>query len=313
METTYTLKDFEAIPFHQDVLSEYTIRVIQSLCGMFENTATENTPAYNNTASSGKNRQQKDVEYNGEKHFKKKQATANEWKQTSINVSKFASLNDNQTMIKEIRTIINKLTTINHMKMIGTIKDKMSEIDEESDIANVLSTIYSISVSNKMNIDIHVNVWSMLFEEFQEHVVKLFETKFSEYKESMRNIVDVSSENYDDFCDFTAKNTVRKNTTELLSKLAKSGSELFTKDKIATLVEDLFNQVEEDIESKDKQKEVEELTENAMILFSEIKASNAELFATYLPRIRLLSGYKTGEKPGLPPRSKFKYMDLAGK
>lgn len=312
METTYTLKDFETIPFHRDVMSEYTIRVIQSLCGMFENTATENTTSYNNTASSGKNRQQKDLEYNGEKHFKKKQA-ANEWKQKPIYVSKFATLNDNQATINEIRTIINKLTTTNHMERIGTIKDKMSEIDEESDIVNVLSTIYSISVSNKMNIDIHVNVWSMLFEEFQDHVVKLFETKFSEYRESMRNIVDVSSENYDDFCDFTTKNTVRKNTTELLSKLAKSGSELFSKDKITTLVEDLLNQVEEDIESKDKQKEVEELTENAMILFSEIKATNTQLFATYLPRIRLLSGYKTGEKPGLPPRSKFKYMDLIGK
>ena len=59
--------------------------------------------------------------------------------------------------------------------------------------------------------------------------------------------------------------------------------------------------------------QVEELTENAIILFSEIKTANSELFATYLPRIRQLSAYKTGEKPGLPPRSKFKYMDLVGK
>lgn len=310
METTYTLKDFEAISFQQDVLSEYTIRVIQSLCGMFEQPAVENTSSYN-TSSSGKQRQ-KDIEYNGEKHFKKKQS-ANDWKPKPIYISKFATLNDNQATINEIRTIINKLTTANHMEKIGTIKDKMSDIDEDVDIENVLSTIYSISVSNKMNIDIHVNVWSMLFEEFQEHVVKIFETKFSEYREGMKNIVDVSSDNYDDFCDFTTKNTVRKNMTELLSKLARSGSELFTKDKITTLVEDLLNQVEIDIEIKDKQKEVEELTENAMILFSEIKATNTELFATYLPRIRLLSGYKTGEKPGLPPRSKFKYMDLVGK
>lgn len=311
METTYTLKDFEAIPFQQDVLSEYTIRVIQSLCGMFDQSTVESNASYN-TSSSGKPRQQKDIEYNGEKHFKKKQA-ANEWKQKPVYVSKFATLNDNQSIINEIRTIINKLTAANHMERIGTIKDKMSEIDEGADIENVLSTIYSISVSNKMNIDIHVNVWVMLFAEYHDHVVKIFETKFSEYREGMRNIVDVGSENYDDFCDFTTKNTVRKNMTELLSKLARSGSDLFSTDKMNALASDLLNQVEEDIENKDKQKEVEELTENAMILFSEIKTTNAELFATYLSRLKQLSSYKTGEKPGLPPRSKFKYMDLVGK
>ena len=308
---TYTLKDFEAIPFQQGILSESTIRIIQSLCSMIEPHTSESGGS--NHTTSSRPRPQKEVEYNGEKHFKKKLATTSDWKQKPIYVSKFATLNDNQATINEIRTIINKLTAANHLEKIESIKDKMTEVDNEADMANVLSTIYSISVSNKMNVDIHVNVWAMLFAEYNEPTVALFGAKFAEYREGMRNIVDVSSENYDEFCDFTAKNTTRKNTTELFCKIARTGSDLFSKAQMQALSEDLLNQVETDIETKEKQKEVEELTENAIILFSEIKTANSELFATYLPRIRQLSAYKTGEKPGLPPRSKFKYMDLVGK
>jgi len=67
---TYTLKDFEAIPFQQGILSENTIRIIQSLCSMIEPQTSDSS---NHTASS-RPRPQKEMEYNGEKHFKKKWA-----------------------------------------------------------------------------------------------------------------------------------------------------------------------------------------------------------------------------------------------
>ena len=71
----------------------------------------------------------------------------------------------------------------------------------------------------------------------------------------------------------------------------------------------MISQIEEDIQIKEKQVEVEQLTENAVIIFSAFRS----LIEHHTPWLRQITGYKTGEKPGLPPRSKFKFMDVIGK
>ncbi len=325
MELCYTLKDFEMIGVQETVLSRETLSTIQKLCELigFPTESTNFVNQYNNTAASSNtnNRQQKDIEYRGDKHFNRNQVKRPQkgnndgWKTATVfKATKFAELNDNEALISEIRTAMNKLTDTNYADKIASIIEKLNELQEESteDIKKVLETIYAITISNKMYVDTYVKVWSAVFNDFGEEATKLFERKISEYKESMNNIVDVNTENYDEFCDFTTKNTNRKNTTTFLCKLVGSGLSIFTNDRLLLLTDQLMDHIEIAIETKEKQKEMEELTENIIIIFSKMKTNVVE-FSRYLPRIQRLAGYKTGEKPGLPPRSKFKYLDLVGK
>jgi hypothetical protein len=64
------------------------------------------------------------------------------------------------------------------------------------------------------------------------------------------------------------------------------------------------------VNSASKQKEVEEITENIVIVFSHFEK---EFKADFKPSCETIVAFKTGEKPGLTSRTKFKYMDMIGK
>ena len=181
---------------------------------------------------------------------------------------------------------------------------------ESEDMKKAFATIYTITVSNTSYMDTYINLWNVLYLDYQTEINDLIETKLIEYKASLHNIVDVDSQNYDDFCEFTAKNTARKNTTSLLCKLASSEMiSAFTDKKLGLMLNNMISQIEEDIQIKEKQVEVEQLTENVVIIFSAFRS----LIEHNIPWLKQIVGYKTGEKPGLPPRSKFKFMDVIGK
>jgi hypothetical protein len=262
------------------------------------------------------------VEYKGDKFYKSKktQKAADGWKSqagTGFKVSKFAELNNNDALISEIRTLINKLTAANQESKIQAIREKFAELAEAiaddadyDDIKKAFSTIYTITVSNTSYMDTYINLWNALYSDYKTEITDLIETKLTEYKASLQNIVDVDSQNYDEFCEFTAKNTTRKNTASFLCKLAKSELiNAFTEDSLGHLLNNMISQIEEDIQIKEKQVEVEQLTENAVIIFSAFRS----FIEHHAPWLRQITGYKTGEKPGLPPRSKFKFMDVISK
>jgi hypothetical protein len=324
MEYCYSLKDFETIGTSQSVLTTDTVNIIKRLCEIIgvPNETSTFVNQYNSSGHVSNHSKSKDVEYKGDKYYKSKktQKTADGWKSqagTGFKVSKFAELNNNDAIISEIRTLMNKLTAANQESKIQTIREKFAELseaiaddDENDDIKKAFATIYTITVSNTSYMDTYINLWNALYTDYQTEITDLIETKLTEYKASLHNIVDVDSQNYDEFCEFIAKNTTRKNTANFLCKLAKSETiSAFTEDKIVLLLNAIISQIEENIQIKEKQVEVEQLTENAVIIFSAFRS----LIEHHAPWLRQIIGYKTGEKPGLPPRSKFKFMDVIGK
>ena len=330
MDFCYTLKDFEVIGNKENVLSPETLNIIKKLCEIVgvptETTTYVNQYNNNNSAATNhNNKQSKDTEYRGDKFYKAKRAQktgGDGWKNSSgFKVSKFADLNNNDAIISEIRTLMNKLTAANQSSKIVSIREKFVELqdvledsDDKSDLIKALSTIYTITVSNTSYMDTYINVWNNLFADFQQEIDELLLSKIDDYKESLNNIIDVDSKNYDEFCDFTAKNTTRTNTTHFLGKLVNSEVSTFSRDNLISLLDMMTKQIEAAIETKERQTEVEQLTENVVIIFSTLRAgTDASVFENYLPWLKQITSYKTGEKPGLPPRSKFKYMDLIGK
>jgi len=110
---------------------------------------------------------------------------------------------------------------------------------------------------------------------------------------------------YDAFCEFTAKNNMRKNITNLLCDISKLGTYAkFQMEDIMKLVSHMFAQIDVMVEDATKQKNVEEITESIVIIFSHFGKDLKEKFKHVLDKLAC------GGKPGLSNRTRFKYMDL---
>ena len=84
--------------------------------------------------------------------------------------------------------------------------------------------------------------------------------------------------------------------------------ENFQQSNMLKITEDLLNHILVIVENAEKQKEVEEISENIVIIFSHF---SKELKDQFRPIFEKLASSE--KKPGLSSRTKFKYMDLIGK
>jgi hypothetical protein len=315
---TYTLNEFERIgkgPLDETVLS--SIRTLCSLVGYIENIQNTYINQYNATTTVVSAQSKKPKER--ERTYKKPKETADGWKRPVFKATVFAEVDNTQANINDIRVGLNKIKDSNCDENIAMFIEKIDEIRESIDFGDdcamtekmqqVFDTIYSICISNKMFSKIYATVLTRLCKNYSSEMNAMLDAKIAEYLESMQNIVDVNAnDNYDAFCEFTAKNNNRKNITNLLCEIAKTGEyENMLLTNVLKNTSDLLTHVLESVESVEKQKEVEEITENIVIMFSHF---DKELKVQFKSSFEQLASTK---KPGLTSRTRFKYMDLVGK
>jgi hypothetical protein len=315
---TYTLNEFERIgkePLDETVLS--SIRTLCSLVGYIENIQNTYINQYNATTTVASAQSKKPKER--ERTYKKPKETADGWKRPVFKATVFAEVDNTQANINDIRVGLNKIKDSNCDENIAMFIEKIDEIRESIDFGDdcamtekmqqVFDTIYSICISNKMFSKIYANVLTRLCKNYCSDMNSMLDAKIAEYLASMQNIVDVNAnDNYDAFCEFTAMNNNRKNITNLLCEIAKTGEyENMLLTNVLKNTSDLLTHVLESVESVEKQKEVEEITENIVIMFSHF---DKELKAQFKSSFEQLASTK---KPGLTSRTRFKYMDLVGK
>jgi hypothetical protein len=296
-----------------------SIRTLCSLVGYAETTQNTYINQYNANAPSTTAVQKKSGGSGRQLGTKKPKETNNEWKRPTFKATVFAEVDDTQALINDIRVGLNKIKEANCDENIAMFIEKIDKIQESIDFGDdceltekmqqVFDTIYTICISNKMFSKIYATVLVRLCQNYSSHFNEMLETKMVEFLATMQNIVDVNAnDNYDAFCEFTAKNTTRKNMTNLFCEIAKFGE--YENIQVATIVKmttDLLNQILESVELVEKQKEVEEITENIVIIFSHFEK---ELKGQFKPIFEQLSSLK---KPGLTSRTRFKYMDFVGK
>ena len=319
---TYNMSEFERIGRINYELPEnvlVSIRTLCSLVGYAETTQNTYINQYNANAPSTTAVQKKSGGSGRQLGSKKPKETNNEWKRPTFKATVFAEVDDTQALINDIRVGLNKIKEANCDENIAMFIEKIDKIQESIDFGDdceltdkmqqVFDTIYTICISNKMFSKIYATVLVRLCQNYSSHFNKMLETKMVEFLATMQNIVDVNAnDNYDAFCEFTAKNTTRKNMTNLFCEIAKFGE--YENIQVATIVKmttDLLNQILESVELVEKQKEVEEITENIVIIFSHFEK---ELKGQFKPIFEQLASLK---KPGLTSRTRFKYMDFVGK
>lgn len=249
-----------------------------------------------------------------------KKKTDAEWKTKSgFSVTKFAALDNSQILINEMRSEINKITEKNVDSKIENILKNLEEIVDSTDgdaddlkekMDKLFAVIFNASITNKLP-ETYSRVFGAIAQTQLTLANEFIELKMEEYINSMTGIVDVSEQNYDEFCEFTKTNAARKNTSSLICEISKRGTiAALPFERIETLFESLLMKVVNNMNDKSKQKEVDEITENIVVIFKNLgKLMDAR---KYMDRFKTIATYKNGDKPGLTSRAKFKYADLVG-
>jgi hypothetical protein len=318
---SYNLTEFEKIgkcDLPEPVLS--SIRALCRLVGYVEKTPNTYINQYNATpvtTQQYKKPKEKEVR---ERIYKKPKESKDEWKRPVFKATVFGESDETGNKINEIRISLNKIKEDNCDTMTELIILKIDEIRDSIDFGDdcemtdkmkqVFDTIYKICTSNKMFSRIYAKVLTSLCNKYASEFNELFECQLASYLTTMQNIVDVDQNiDYDAFCEFIANNNTRKNVTSLLCDIAKIGMyENFQQSNILKITEDLLNHILIIVENVEKQKEVEEISENIVIIFSHFSKELKEQFRPIFEKLAL-----SEKKPGLSSRTKFKYMDLIGK
>lgn len=304
--TIYKLSDFDRIRTGSYELDSDVLNNIEYLCealGYTPNIKNTYINQYNTntsatTYSHNKKPREREVRY-------KAKPKDEEWKRPAYKTTVFAALDNTQTLIGDIRILFNKINESNCYNTIEQIVVKIDEIRDSVDFGDdaeladrmrqIYDTIYKVATSNKMFSKLYARVLNHINTKYD--LYNIFEHRVTDYLKSMENIVDVDANlDYDAYCDFTSANNIRKNITSLFCEMQL--------ESMPQICKTMIEQIENSIDTASKQKEVEEITENLVIIFSHYK------LAEYKPNIQKLASYTAGEKPGLSSRTRFKYVDL---
>jgi hypothetical protein len=310
MSLKYSLREFETIGKGQYTLPSDVVAALEQL---FRSVGyTQSTPStYVNQFSIATTTPSKAPAPRAPKR------KMDDWKRPAFKATVFAELDTTQTLITEIRSDLNKINDTNHVEKTATIIQKITEIRDLVDFGDdaemiekmntIFNTLFAIAISNKLFAKVYAAVLAEIHAAFD--ITASLQSEIANYLGTMQNIVDVdSNEDYDAFCEFTTKNTNRKNTTNLLCEIAKTERfEFIRVADIQKITDDLFAHNLASIDHVNKQREVEEITENIVVIFSHFGATFKPAFKDALDTL------STIKKPGLSTRTKFKYMDIVGK
>lgn len=249
-------------------------------------------------------------------------AKPDNWKSKSdFKVSKFAVLDGIQEIESEIRSLINKINDTNRDAKTSEICDKIDDLVSESsdDLAEnmnkIFNTIYDIIMSNAAMPETYALLLSTIYAKYTDYVHDALVSRIEAYKASFKDIVEVDpNQDYDAFCAFTTQNIARKKASAVFATVSKLNTiPVLDATNIQSIMRIMIADVSSSISSKEKQKEVEEATESLITYFTILGELAAPIKAEYMPLFKEITQYKTGEKPGLNARTKFKYMDIVGK
>jgi hypothetical protein len=310
------------------VLPDDTMERIVTLfdqIGFSSNTPNTYVNQYNAAPTTHKSVAQ---EHDGRAIFLKQQARKQQQQQQkkswnakpAFSVTKFALLDEGDNIIDDLRIELNKIndkTLDTRMpKILELLNNLLETCSDNSDDSNPVPaklndafTMFFQTVVLNKNPALYAKFFELVYAQLTDQVSAFMQKVFQTYVDEFHTINDVSETNYNDFCDFTADNLRRKNISAFFAHVVMNGFlPEWNRDFIVNHINNLFTQVIEKVEFKAKQKEVEEITENIVVLITSLGTFIDK--ATFMPFIEQINAIKPGEKPGLTSRTKFKYMDL---
>jgi hypothetical protein len=226
---------------------------------------------------------------------------------------------ESHNQIDTIRSYLNKLTDKNYKDICEKICDVIDKLIEDNisteDISQYSSVIFDIASNNRFYSKTYADLYTNLCKRYST-MMSTFENNFTKFIDLFNIIEYVDPKvNYDRFCEINKNNEKRKALSSFYINLMTNG--IISKKQIVEIIRNLLNQIYTFISIDDKKNEVDELTENIIILYNKDnfemdKDADYEKINgnTINEIIEIIANSKVKDYKSLTNKSLFKFMDL---
>ena len=330
LEMIYNIKDFNEIIFKGfDIkLPDETINIISDLSLQVGSPTYIKTPIFNKKENSSTqiaspssndgftNLNSKKKRYKGAVELNNDDwETLRNYQPTKIEKKRGVEAD-----IDNIRSFLNKMTDKNYNEVKKNILEILSNVKEENlenetDIISQMGeNIFNIASNNRFYSKIYADLYSELIHAY-EPMKTIFETSFNKFLDLFHNIEFVDSViDYDRFCVINKNNEKRKALSCFFINLMVNG--IVEKKQIIGLLQELLNKFDEYIQTENKINEVNEISENIVLLFKKehfVSADYEELKikdVSILKYIEFIANSKSKNFKSLSTKTIFKFMDI---
>ena len=221
-----------------------------------------------------------------------------------------------ESKIDVIRSYLNKMTDKNYVEMKNNIFELLEEVigNNGDEINRISHNIFEIASTNRFYSKIYADFYAQLIRQFECMRPILLES-FDNFLELFHQIEYVdSSVDYDKFCKINKDNEKRKALSTFFINLMVN--KIISKEKILDIIHYLLNKVYEFMHLEDKKNEVDEMTENIVLLLKKDLFNEKDYQRSIVEDknmtqlIEFLANCKAKDYKSLSNKSIFKYMDM---
>jgi hypothetical protein len=325
----YTLKDFLDISFDgfNYSLPEEIIQTISKLSLEVGSPSYIKTPVFRKRENHLKTYSSENNEFNQIHSSLKRKKNGGNKNMEFINDEDWNSLRSFQTTkiekkegldskIDFIRSYLNKMTDKNYLEMKNNIFELLEEVigSNSEEINRLTPIIFEIASTNRFYSKIYADFYAELIGQYECMRTIVLES-FDHFLELFHLIDYVDpSEDYDKFCKINKDNEKRKALSTFFINLMVN--KIISKEKILSIIHTLFSTVYEFIQLDNKKNEVDEVTENIVLLlrkdlFNETDYQRIVIDNKSISKlIELFANSKVKDYKSLTNKSIFKYMDM---
>lgn len=306
----YTLPDFIKISKSSEfAVDDNTINMVNKLATLVGAPTYQKTPVF------------KKQQIKKERPRRVKMTiTASDWEE--MRNFKTTELNKNEEgvekQIDDIRSLLNKITSKNYNdlrdKIMDTLKTIINNNVSEEDLCKIGESIFEIGCMNKFWSKLYADLYKDLLAEY-EIMNDILKKNFESFIDIFNNIRFVSAEeDYDEFCAVNKENSKRRAISSFFVHLMNVG--VIETRKILNIINLLRSRFMEYIDIEGKKNEVDEISENLIILIkegSDTIEDQKDLENEYEELMEFVSSttkLKPSEHISFTNKTLFKFMDL---
>lgn len=217
--------------------------------------------------------------------------------------------------VDSIRTLVNKMSDKTYSDMRNKIIEIIQKITveySEVDLDTIGFAIFEMISTNRHFSKNFSELYSVLFKNF-EFIKRQYKTNIDKFVESFNNIEFIEpNENYDKYCEINKVNEKRKSLSAFYGNLVELG--VVSNEEFILITRNLLAKIYEYISIDNKKNEVEELTENFVILYNKELCEDSEYELiddnTIEEIIEMIAKSKVKDFKSLSNKAIFKFMDL---
>jgi hypothetical protein len=232
----------------------------------------------------------------------------------SFKSTKIESKEGTEKACNDVRILLNKISNKNYetqknliLEFIRNFFLETGETEQEK-LANV---VFGIISTNQFFIELYSDLYKELINNFT-----IFKTILDNFVVSFHHTIDIINYkdpdiDYSEYCDYIKINDIRKTNSKFVVFMYKHS--FIEKSIIINILEYFLDKSLEYIDIENKTNEIEEITDNIFIFFTQLQPlllNDDQWKNDIITKIIKISHMKIKEHPSLTNRIIFKYMDI---